>query len=134
MPTHLETLQNGQSPPNTQGEAQESEAKGTTRQVGQREGSTEEVGKSGESQRPKQYAVYIENANIEKSPLFVVADTTDQVEASLHAFFPQPCIGFSFSEKPYGSSGHKFFQGTLSQDIDTLYVRLYLRKHPKLQN
>jgi hypothetical protein len=133
MPTNIKS-QDGQSATNTQGQAQRSEEKGKTREIGHWEGSTGEDEKSREGKRAKQYAVYIENANIEKSPVFVVADTTDQVEASLHAFFPQPCLGFLFSEKPYGTKGHTYFEGNLSQGTDTLYVRLYLRKHPKLQN
>ncbi len=130
MSTQVEILQDGQPTANTQGEAQEPEGEGATRHVGERKGAPEEAGKSGESQSTKQYKVYIENANIEKTPLMVVADTTQQVEASLHAFFPQPCIGFLFSEKPYGTKGHTYFDGTISREIDTLYVRLYLRKHP----
>jgi hypothetical protein len=130
MSNNIASTQYGQSTKDTQGEAQGSTGEGKTRQIGQWEGSTGEDKKSGESQQSKQYAVYIENANIEKSPVIVVADTTQQVAASLHAFFPQPCLGFLFSDKPYGTKGHAFIEGNLSRDIDTLYVRLYLRKHP----
>ncbi len=87
-----------------------------------------------EESRKHSRLVKVENASKLNGPFLIRADTTEELET----FFKEKCgwnshcIGLLFSSSLPGVTNRKYFQGKIDPSIDTIYVKLYLKKHPTL--
>jgi hypothetical protein len=87
-----------------------------------------------EESRKHSRLVKVENASKLNGPFSIRAETTEELET----FFKEKCgwnshcIGLLFSSSQPGACNRKYFQGKIDPSIDTVYVKLYLKKHPSL--
>jgi hypothetical protein len=88
---------------------------------------------AGGSPRKRGRIVYIENSSNTRSP-FVVQEvgTVDELIQGVCLRFPEICItsiGMEVSSSPYGTIGRKVLTDEIAYEHETLYIRLYLKKH-----
>jgi hypothetical protein len=87
-----------------------------------------------EEPRKLKHIVKVENAARMNGPFSIEADTTEDLER----FFKDVCnweseyIGLLFSSSRSGTPQRKYFHGKIDPSIETIYVRLYIKKHPPL--
>jgi hypothetical protein len=87
-----------------------------------------------EEQRKIKRIIKVENATRLSGPFYLEANTTEEIEL----FFKDYCqweseyIGVLFSPSPSGTMHRKYFRGKIDPSVDTIYVRLYLKKHPPI--
>ncbi len=89
---------------------------------------------AGSSPRKRDRIVYIENASNSRSP-FVVQEvgTVAELIDGVCERFPDICIesiGMKVSSSRQGTIHREQFTGEIPYERDTLYITLYLRKHP----
>ena len=118
---------NGQPTPNTSREEgrQEAEGKGNLQQ--------QTCADTGGSPRKRDRIVYIENSANSRGP-FVVEEvgTVDELIRGVCEKYPDICIasiGMDVSPSRYGTIKIKVLKHEIPYEHDTLYIRLYLRKH-----
>lgn len=89
---------------------------------------------SGEARTRTCRIIKLENSAQVKESLRMNADTTQEIQESLCDIYPIDLsyIGMLFSTSPDGTVGRKFIEGPLPSDKLTIYIKLYLKKHPPL--
>ena len=87
-----------------------------------------------EESRKVQRIIKLENAARIEKPLLVEADTTNEIEISLQKKYSwqMNMIGLLFSPSPAGVMHRTYIEGKIDPSVDTVYVKLYLKKHPPL--
>ena len=88
---------------------------------------------AGSPSRKRDRIVYIENCSNSRAP-FVVQEvgTVDELIQAVCNKYPDICItsiGMDVSPSRYGSIRRKVFTDEIPYEYDTLYIRLYLKKH-----
>ena len=78
--------------------------------------------------------IKLENSLQVKDPIRMKADTTREIQETLCSLYPIDIsfIGMLFSTSPDGVMHRKFIEGPLPSSEPTIYVKLYLKKHPPL--
>lgn len=86
-----------------------------------------------ESEKPTRI-LKIENATRMNAPLTIQANTTEEIELFLQDYcgWDSDFIGLQFSPSPAGTMHRRFIQGKIDKSIDTIYIKLFLKKHPPL--
>ena len=67
-------------------------------------------------------------------PFSVEANTTEDIELFFKDFcgWESEYIGVLFSPSQSGTMHRKYIRGKIDPSLDTIYVRLYLKKHPPI--
>jgi hypothetical protein len=75
--------------------------------------------------------IRVENSFQVKDPIPLNANTTQEIATYLYSIFPinSHSIGMRFSTSRDGTSNRKFIEGVIDPSYDTIYVKLYLKKH-----
>lgn len=78
--------------------------------------------------------IKLENSHQVKGPIYLDVNTTQEIEEYLCSTYPIDCsaIGMRFATSQEGTLHRKYFEGVIEPSQDTVYVRLYLKKHPLL--
>ena len=91
---------------------------------------------AGSQTKKRDRIIYIENsANIDKP--FVIQDVGCVKEVmekicALHPALSLDCIGLRISNMRCGSRDRKYYSDKIPYDTETLYVSMYLLKHPPI--
>lgn len=90
----------------------------------------------GSARKAKDYIIYIENSH-HTIPPFVVQEisTVEELLQKLSYKYPNMCndtIGLRVYDKKIGSMNRVSYFETLPLDVDSLYLSLYLKRHPPL--
>jgi hypothetical protein len=127
-------ITHGQSAQNTQRDEERFPREVARQQIWLAEACTPDGSLAGkESEKPTRI-VKIENATRLTGPFSIQANTTEEIEL----FFKDYCdwnseyIGLQFSPSPAGTMHRRYIQGKIDKSIDSIYVKLYLKKHPPL--
>ena len=82
----------------------------------------------------KQRILTIENASEVKKTQILYADTTEELEHLLFERYPfdPEYIGLAFYSAKSGSTGRNELHGKINPSQEDIFVRLYLKKHPRL--
>jgi hypothetical protein len=86
-----------------------------------------------ESEKPTRI-LKVENATRLTGPFTIQANTTEEIELFLQEYcgWNSDYIGLQFSPSPAGTIHRRFIQGKIDKSIDTIYIKLFLKKHPPL--
>jgi hypothetical protein len=78
--------------------------------------------------------IKVENATRLSGPFSIQANTTEDIELFLKDYcdWNPEYIGLQFSPSPAGTMHRRYIQGKIDRSIDTIYVKLFLKKHPPL--
>ena len=89
---------------------------------------------AGSSERKRSRIVYIENStNVNKPFIVEEVGTVTEVIEKVCSIFPAICldaIGMKITNARMGTSHRKVFTDTIPYMYDTLYISLFLQKHP----
>lgn len=87
-------------------------------------------GEASREQKP-QRIIKLENSFQVKDPIRMKVNTTQEIEQTLLSLYPidPHHIGMRFSSSREGTMHRKFIEGTIDPSCDTIYVKLYLKKH-----
>ena len=130
--TTTSIVHHGQSTQNKTREQERQSPEEIWRQVCNREGSEEQRKKPRVGEGKRQYCITIENASNVRKTFLAEVKTTEELEQYIQdkeTSLCHPSIGFLFSASRFGSTHHSYFSHDIPDDIDTIYVRLYLKKH-----
>lgn len=78
--------------------------------------------------------IKFENSFQVKDSILLKANTTQEIEEQLLAMYPiHPYyIGMRFSHSRQGTMHRKFIEGLLDPSEPTVYIHLFLKKHPSI--
>lgn len=78
--------------------------------------------------------IKVENSSQVKDSILLKANTTQDIEEQLLALYPiDPySIGMRFSHSREGTIHRKFIEGRLDPSEPTVYIKLFLKKHPSI--
>jgi len=127
-------INHGQSTQNTQRIEERPTGKVARQQIWLSEACPPDGSSPREEQRKTTRIIKVENATRINGPLFIEADTTQEIELffqDMHGW-QTTFIGLLFSPSPPGVMHRKYIEGKIHPSIDTVYVKLYLKKHPPL--
>lgn len=116
---------NGYYAPNSSGE------EGRKEEIQQRRLQRQESSAGG-STFAKERLIYLENTSSKEGPFIIVCFTTDHIVEYLQSVIPSlqtEKIGFRIYNKRLGAIGRQLLEGVLDENLEELWVSLYLRKH-----
>jgi hypothetical protein len=78
--------------------------------------------------------IKFENSSQVKDSILLKANTTQELEEQLLAMYPINTyyIGMRFSHSREGTMNRKFIEGQLDPSEPTVYIKLFLKKHPQV--
>ena len=130
--------QHGQHSEDTQRKQEELEGKTTGQRIWLAEACAASGKASGgqgsDSKASTTRIIKLENSYQVKEPIYLQANTTQEIETYLCSTYPIDCsaIGMRFSTSLEGTLHRKYIEGAIDPSKDTVYVKLYLKKHPHL--
>jgi hypothetical protein len=125
---------NGQPTQNTQGDEERLAREVARQQIWLPEACPPDGSLAGkESEKPTRI-VKIENSTRLTGPFSIQANTTEEIELFLKDYcdWNSEYIGLQFSPSPAGTMHRRYIQGKIDKSIDSIYVKLFLKKHPLL--
>lgn len=86
----------------------------------------------GTARKKRSYIVRIENSSQHAQSFVEEVESTDELVEKIYERFPSICkstIGLRISTTQTGSINRQYLKGLIPQDVDYLFVNLYLQRH-----
>jgi hypothetical protein len=124
-------ISNGLPTQNAQRIQEESAREVARQQIWLSEACPPDGGTPREEQRKATRIIKVENATRIDKPFCLEADTTQEIEVFFQQIYgvQTSFIGLLFSPSASGAMHRKYIEGKIDPSVDTVYVKLYLKKH-----